>query len=91
MVTTDLDCVPLDAGAGAPQVGISPAKAEPERTQVKVIVSKSRFMIWFLLIEGCDDAKSSTSLRIELPERVSCKGCDVGLTSTPFARTLTLT
>src|SRR5882762_6336103 len=43
-VTTALDCVSLGAGAAAPHVGISPASAEPNRTQVKVIDNKSRFI-----------------------------------------------
>jgi hypothetical protein len=43
-VTTALDSVPLGGGAVTPQVGISPAIAEPDRTHVKAIVSKSRFI-----------------------------------------------
>jgi tetratricopeptide (TPR) repeat protein len=43
-LTTALDCVPLDAGAGAPTVGISPAKAETERTDVKAIVIRNLFI-----------------------------------------------
>ena len=34
-LTTALDDVSLDTGAGAPTVGISPASAETERTHVK--------------------------------------------------------
>jgi hypothetical protein len=34
---TTLDCVSPGAGAGAPQVGISPASAVADRTQVKAI------------------------------------------------------
>jgi hypothetical protein len=36
---------PLDTGAGAPQVSIVPANAEPERTHVKASAIKNRFII----------------------------------------------
>lgn len=42
--TAALDCVPVDAGAGAPHVGISPASAEIDRTHVKATVI-SNFLI----------------------------------------------
>lgn len=40
-LTTAVDCVPLDAGAGAPHVGISPASAEPDKTHVKATVIRN--------------------------------------------------
>src|SRR5207237_1732677 len=44
-VITALDCVPLGGCTGAGVTpGISPAKAEPNRTHVKTIDSKSRFI-----------------------------------------------
>jgi hypothetical protein len=36
--------VPVGAGEGDPPVGISPAKAGPEKTHAKAIVIKNRFM-----------------------------------------------
>jgi tetratricopeptide (TPR) repeat protein len=42
-VTTALDCVPL-AGADLSTVGMSPAKAVPERTQANVTAINNRFM-----------------------------------------------
>jgi hypothetical protein len=42
--TAALDCVPLDAGAGAPTVGMSPANAETERTHVKATVIRNLFI-----------------------------------------------
>jgi hypothetical protein len=43
-VTAALGCVPLGAGAGAPTPGISPAKAETERTEVKAIAIRNLFI-----------------------------------------------
>ena len=43
-VTTAPDCVPLDAGAGAPTVGISPANAETESTHVNVTAVRNLFI-----------------------------------------------
>jgi hypothetical protein len=36
---------PPETGAGAPQVSIVPANAEPEITQVKASAIKNRFMV----------------------------------------------
>jgi hypothetical protein len=44
VAATPLDCV-VGAGDGAPQVGMSPAIAETERTQVKVSATRNRFMV----------------------------------------------
>jgi hypothetical protein len=41
----DAVSVLLDAGAGAPQVSIVPANAEPERTLVRASANKNRFMV----------------------------------------------
>jgi tetratricopeptide (TPR) repeat protein len=43
-LTAALDCVPLDVGAGAPTVGMSPANAEAERTHVKATVIRNLFI-----------------------------------------------
>lgn len=40
-VTAELDCVVLGAGAGAPTPGMSPAKAETERREIKTIVIRN--------------------------------------------------
>ena len=45
VAATLLDCVVLGAGAGAPQVGIVPANAEPERTHIKATAIRDRFMV----------------------------------------------
>jgi hypothetical protein len=44
-VAAMLLCVVVGAGSGAPQVGMVPANAEPERTQVNVSVTRNRFMV----------------------------------------------
>jgi hypothetical protein len=36
--------IPLGGGAGEPLMGISPAKAETERTHAKAIAAKNRFI-----------------------------------------------
>ena len=41
---SDVVSVPLGAGVEAPQVSMSPANAELERTHVKAIATKIRFM-----------------------------------------------
>jgi len=43
-VTAALDCVALGAGAGVPTPGMSPAKAETERTEAKAIVIRNLFI-----------------------------------------------
>jgi hypothetical protein len=62
VATAGLDAGAPGVGAAAPQVGISPANAEVDKTQVKASVARNRFMVCFsYLLRVKDDAKISTS------------------------------
>src|ERR1044072_910696 len=43
-LTAALDCMGLDAGAGAPTVGISPANADTEMRQINVTAKRNLFI-----------------------------------------------
>ena len=52
----------VGAGDGVPTVGMSPAIAETERTQVKVSATRNRFMVCAPIVrELKTDARFSTS------------------------------
>jgi hypothetical protein len=74
-----LDCIPLDAGAGVPIVGISPANAETDRMHVKATIVRNRFIDVSPL--GIKDAKFFTSAGIEQQRKIPCKAETANLIS----------
>jgi hypothetical protein len=65
-------CVaPLGGGGAGPTMGTSPAKAETERTQLRLIAITKRFMD--VLLMEIDDARVLTSSENRATSRSSCK------------------